>query len=113
MRPMEALLSQGQRMLYLATPPSAVMPIVTGLGQAGLAEGTTLVLEKPIGRDVASARALNESLGGARPVQPRRDRRRGGPRLPRGAGGRARLPDRDLRGDAAADRLLALGWHPL
>jgi glucose-6-phosphate 1-dehydrogenase len=62
MRPMEALLSQGQRMLYLATPPSAVMPIVTGLGQAGLAEGTTLVLEKPFGRDVASARALNESL---------------------------------------------------
>jgi glucose-6-phosphate 1-dehydrogenase len=62
MRPMEALLTQEQRVLYLATPPSAVMPIVTGLGQAGLAEGTNLVLEKPFGRDVGSARALNESL---------------------------------------------------
>jgi glucose-6-phosphate 1-dehydrogenase len=62
MRPMEALLTQEQRVLYLATPPSAVMPIVTGLGEAGLAEGTSLVLEKPFGRDVGSARALNESL---------------------------------------------------
>ncbi|MEA2615000.1 MAG: glucose-6-phosphate 1-dehydrogenase [Chloroflexota bacterium] len=62
MRPMEALLTQDQRVLYLATPPSAVMPIVTGLGQAGLAEGTNLVLEKPFGRDVGSARALNGSL---------------------------------------------------
>jgi glucose-6-phosphate 1-dehydrogenase len=62
MRPMEALLTQEQRVLYLATPPSAVMPIVTGLGQAGLAEGTNLVLEKPFGRDVGSARALNGSL---------------------------------------------------
>ncbi|HEV7468077.1 MAG TPA: glucose-6-phosphate dehydrogenase [Candidatus Dormibacteraeota bacterium] len=62
MRPMEALLTQDQRVLYLATPPSAVLPIVTGLGQAGLAEGTNLVLEKPFGRDVGSARTLNESL---------------------------------------------------
>jgi glucose-6-phosphate 1-dehydrogenase len=62
MRPMEALLTQDQRVMYLATPPSAVLPIVTGLGQAGLAEGTNLVLEKPFGRNVSSARGLNESL---------------------------------------------------
>ncbi len=62
MRPLEAMLSQDRRMFYLSTPPSAVMPIVNGLGQAGLAEGSTLVLEKPFGRDVVTARALNESL---------------------------------------------------
>jgi glucose-6-phosphate 1-dehydrogenase len=62
MRPMEALLTQDQRVMYLATPPSAVLPIVIGLGQAGLAEGTNLVLEKPFGRNVSSARGLNESL---------------------------------------------------
>jgi glucose-6-phosphate 1-dehydrogenase len=62
MRPLESLLTQGQRMFYLSTPPSAVLPIVHGLGQAGLAEGSTLVLEKPFGRDVHTARQLNDSL---------------------------------------------------
>jgi glucose-6-phosphate 1-dehydrogenase len=62
MRPLEALLTQDQRMFYLSTPPSAVMPIVQGLGHAGLAEGSSLVLEKPFGRDVATSRALNECL---------------------------------------------------
>ncbi len=62
MRPLEALLTQDNRLFYLATPPSAVMPIVNGIGEAGLVDGTTLVLEKPFGRDVGSATALNESL---------------------------------------------------
>jgi glucose-6-phosphate 1-dehydrogenase len=62
MNPLEGMLSQENRLLYLATPTSAVAPIVHGLGQAGLAEGTSLVLEKPFGRDVGSAHALNQSI---------------------------------------------------
>jgi glucose-6-phosphate 1-dehydrogenase len=62
MRPLEGMLSQERRLLYLSTPPSAVAPIVHGLGQAGLADGTSLVVEKPFGRDVGSARTLNETL---------------------------------------------------
>jgi glucose-6-phosphate 1-dehydrogenase len=53
-----------QRIFYLATPPSAVEPIVEGLGGSGLApERARLVVEKPFGRDLASARALTEAIG--------------------------------------------------
>ena len=53
-----------QRIFYLATPPGAVEPIVEGLGAAGLAaERARLVVEKPFGRDLASARALTAALG--------------------------------------------------
>ena len=47
MRPLEALLTQGRRMFYLSTPPSAVMPIVQGLGEAGLADGSTREALRP------------------------------------------------------------------
>ncbi len=53
----------GNRVFYLALPPSAFGPTVTGLGEAGLvdAEGwVRLVVEKPFGRDLASARELND-----------------------------------------------------
>ena len=47
---------------YLATPPSLFGTIVESLGQADLAEGGRVVIEKPFGYDLASARALNERL---------------------------------------------------
>ncbi len=52
----------GNRVFYLALPPDAFPGTIMALGDAGLAEGpgwTRLVIEKPFGRDLASARALN------------------------------------------------------
>jgi glucose-6-phosphate 1-dehydrogenase len=56
------------QIFYLATPPAAVDGIVKGLSAAGLSQDhgrARIVLEKPIGQDVASARALNRTVRGA------------------------------------------------
>ncbi|MFQ5889563.1 MAG: glucose-6-phosphate dehydrogenase [Gemmatimonadota bacterium] len=53
----------GNRIFYLALPPSAFPGAICGLGASGLnrsAGWTRLVVEKPFGRDLASARELNE-----------------------------------------------------
>src|SRR5262245_23372091 len=47
---------------YLAIPPSAFATVVGGLARTGCAEGGRVVLEKPFGRDLASARELNRIL---------------------------------------------------
>ena len=47
---------------YLAIPPSAFPTVVRGLGDSGCAQGARIVVEKPFGRDLASARALNRTL---------------------------------------------------
>ncbi|HST43803.1 MAG TPA: glucose-6-phosphate dehydrogenase [Luteimonas sp.] len=48
---------------YLSTPPDLFAPACLGLKAAGLLEGESrLVLEKPIGRDLASARAIDAIL---------------------------------------------------
>jgi glucose-6-phosphate 1-dehydrogenase len=47
---------------YLAIPPSAFSTVVQGLARADCAEGGRVVLEKPFGRDLASARELNRIL---------------------------------------------------
>jgi glucose-6-phosphate 1-dehydrogenase len=56
----------GNRLFYLATPPSAFLPISRELGRAGMLKenGTwrRLVVEKPFGTDLASAMALNSEL---------------------------------------------------
>ena len=44
---------------YLAIPPSLFATVITGLGAAGLADGARVIVEKPFGRDLASARKLN------------------------------------------------------
>jgi glucose-6-phosphate 1-dehydrogenase len=56
-------LGDAQRPLhYLAIPPS-MFPVVIGhLSGSGSAQGARVVIEKPFGRDLASARALNEEL---------------------------------------------------
>ncbi|MCR9193567.1 MAG: glucose-6-phosphate dehydrogenase [Hyphomonas sp.] len=49
---------------YLAVTPKIYVPICQALGQAGLSEGNTrVVLEKPIGTDLASAHKINEGVG--------------------------------------------------
>jgi glucose-6-phosphate 1-dehydrogenase len=51
----------GNRVYYLAVPPKAIAAIVTALGQARTASGwTRLIVEKPFGYDLASARELND-----------------------------------------------------
>ena len=52
----------GNRVLYLALPPRVFPTTIEGLGRAGLSRSdgwTRLVVEKPFGRDLASARDLN------------------------------------------------------
>jgi glucose-6-phosphate 1-dehydrogenase len=44
---------------YLAIPPSVFEIVIAGLGAAGLADGSRLIVEKPFGRDLASAKELN------------------------------------------------------
>jgi len=47
---------------YLAIPPSLFATVVQGLAQAGCAGDARVVVEKPFGRDLASARELNRAL---------------------------------------------------
>ena len=47
---------------YLEIPPSLFATVVEGLGAAGLTERAHVVIEKPFGRDLASARELNAEL---------------------------------------------------
>jgi len=61
--------TRGNRLFYLATPPSAFPVIIEQLERAGLvARGrgpgpwTRVIVEKPFGRDLASASALNEAI---------------------------------------------------
>ena len=44
---------------YLAIPPALFAAVINGLGAAGLAAGARVIVEKPFGRDLASARKLN------------------------------------------------------
>jgi glucose-6-phosphate 1-dehydrogenase len=44
---------------YLAIPPSLFENVIQGLGAAGLASDARVIVEKPFGRDLASARELN------------------------------------------------------
>jgi glucose-6-phosphate 1-dehydrogenase len=65
--------TKGNRMFYLSTPPAVFPMILQKLQQHGLIEratqkngtpGCRVIVEKPFGRDLASARALNELIGG-------------------------------------------------
>lgn len=47
---------------YLAIPPSMFETVVASLDDAGLLTGARVLVEKPFGRDLASARLLNEVL---------------------------------------------------
>ena len=45
---------------YLAIPPALFEPVIQGLGAANLAEHARVIVGKPFGRDLASARQLNQ-----------------------------------------------------
>jgi glucose-6-phosphate 1-dehydrogenase len=51
--------ADGRRLFYCATPPSAFTTIVQRIGEAGLGDQARIVVEKPIGHDLASARELD------------------------------------------------------
>jgi glucose-6-phosphate 1-dehydrogenase len=55
----KALGSASRPAHYLAIPPSLFKTVIEGLGAADLAEHARVIVEKPFGRDLASARELN------------------------------------------------------
>ena len=58
----EALNGAQRPVHYLAIPPSMFGTVVQGLARAGCAENARVIVEKPFGRDFASAQALNRTL---------------------------------------------------
>ncbi len=56
----EAMGSARRLAHYLAIPPSLFETVIKGLGAAKLAQNARVIVEKPFGRDLASARELNQ-----------------------------------------------------
>ena len=52
---------------YLAVPPALFATVIEGLAGAGLTRDARVIVEKPFGRDLASARELNRVVGSAFP----------------------------------------------
>src|ERR1035437_591218 len=52
---------------YLAIPPSLFATVIEGLSAAGLTHDARVIVEKPFGRDLASARELNRVVRSAFP----------------------------------------------
>ena len=57
-----AEVGQAPLLFHLAIPPVAFGSVVKMLGDAQLAEGSRVIVEKPFGTDYASAHALNETI---------------------------------------------------
>ena len=58
-----------QRLFYISTPPGVFEPIIRNLGSSGMAgmhvhtkQATRVIIEKPFGRDLESAQALNATI---------------------------------------------------
>jgi glucose-6-phosphate 1-dehydrogenase len=58
----ETLGSAGRPLYYLAIPPSLFGTVIEALEAAGIAERARLMVEKPFGRNLASAKTLNGVL---------------------------------------------------
>lgn len=61
----DAFQTQGNTLFYLSTQPSYYEPIVEGLGKAGINKGagwTRLVVEKPFGHSLTTAKTLNDNI---------------------------------------------------
>jgi len=58
----QSLGAECRRLHYLSVPPSAALPAVRMLGEAGLVERSRIVMEKPFGTDLSSAVTLNTKL---------------------------------------------------
>ncbi|HLJ97799.1 MAG TPA: glucose-6-phosphate dehydrogenase [Gemmataceae bacterium] len=60
---LRTLLGNARRPLhYLAIPPQLFATVVAGLARSGCAQNGRVVVEKPFGRDLASAQTLNQTL---------------------------------------------------
>jgi glucose-6-phosphate 1-dehydrogenase len=54
----------GNRVYYLAVPPDAIATLIQEIGERRSTEGwTRVIVEKPFGRDLTSAQALNVEIG--------------------------------------------------
>ncbi len=51
-----------RRLHYLSVPPNAARAVAQMLGEAGLVERSRIIMEKPFGMDLATAKTLNASL---------------------------------------------------
>jgi glucose-6-phosphate 1-dehydrogenase len=58
----KAIAGKTRPVFYLEVPPSLFATVVHGLADAGLTDGARVVIEKPFGHDLESARALNAEL---------------------------------------------------
>jgi glucose-6-phosphate 1-dehydrogenase len=58
----QSLGAESQRLHYLSVPPSAALQAVRLLADAGLVPRSKIIMEKPFGTDLASARLLNARL---------------------------------------------------
>ncbi|MGB7479484.1 MAG: glucose-6-phosphate dehydrogenase [Burkholderiaceae bacterium] len=58
----QALGDAARPLHYLAIPPSMFGPVARGLARSGCGKGARIVVEKPFGRDLESARALDATL---------------------------------------------------
>ena len=58
----QALKGAAHPLHYLAIPPSMFAAVVQGLAQSSCSKGARVIVEKPFGRDLASALALNRTL---------------------------------------------------
>jgi glucose-6-phosphate 1-dehydrogenase len=58
----QALGGAARPLHYLAIPPSMFATVVQGLAKARCAQDARVIVEKPFGRDLASAQALNHTL---------------------------------------------------
>ncbi|MBD2241789.1 glucose-6-phosphate dehydrogenase, partial [Aulosira sp. FACHB-113] len=63
----QALGNATRPLYYLAIPPSLFGQVVEGLGKSGCAKNARVVIEKPFGRDLQSARELNQILASVFP----------------------------------------------
>lgn len=54
--------AESQLLHYVSVPPKAALTVVREIEQAGLVRGSRIVMEKPFGTDLASARELNAEL---------------------------------------------------
>jgi glucose-6-phosphate 1-dehydrogenase len=58
----EALAGSQRPLYYLAIPPSLFPTVASGLARVGIDTNARVVVEKPFGRDLASAQSLNATL---------------------------------------------------
>ena len=58
----DALGGKARLLHYLSVPPKAVMPVMDTLHKADLAQNSRVIMEKPFGVDLTSARELNKAI---------------------------------------------------